>query len=432
MKRWLRLFYARINTLYMKSLSDQPIFPVFRKACPSLYFHARDFRSQILTRWYWWRANHRRDVVFLPALRGLAFTTRSYFSRIDKARRNESPKYIPVIKAARFMPPAPKNLGDDELSARLRIDNPSLFVAQLCDASVFGEHGDVITKDGILLADISYWNPSDIWLWNGKHKLIESNPLPEQKKLNGTYMLLTTSSAGINYFHWMFNLLPRISLLERAGVRIENIDGFLVNRMEILDVQRTMLQAVGIQPDHVIETDKNDAYQIGKLWVTSNLHSSGHRSRWSCDWLREKFISFSPPEKPTRRLYISREDASSRHIANEEEVLALLTLLGFEKVVIGKRSVFEQSALFASADVIVGVHGAGLANIVFCTPGTRIIDVIPVNWYPLYYLELSACMALNYYYVIADVHSFSRNRWEGDLILKLDRLVKILHTAGIT
>jgi capsular polysaccharide biosynthesis protein len=43
----------------------------------------------------------------------------------------------------------------------------------------------------------------------------------------------------------------------------------------------------------------------------------------------------------------------------------------------------EQVRLFKGARAVIGIHGAGLANMVFCRPGTTLIEVDPewpFNW----------------------------------------------------
>ena len=43
------------------------------------------------------------------------------------------------------------------------------------------------------------------------------------------------------------------------------------------------------------------------------------------------------------------------------------------------RTVAEQAALFASAEVVVAAHGAALANLVFARAGTAAIELIGTN-----------------------------------------------------
>ena len=52
-----------------------------------------------------------------------------------------------------------------------------------------------------------------------------------------------------------------------------------------------------------------------------------------------------------------------------------LTKLGFECVTLSNMRVQEQIRLFKEAQIVVGPHGGGLTNIVFCRPGTQIIEL---------------------------------------------------------
>ena len=48
--------------------------------------------------------------------------------------------------------------------------------------------------------------------------------------------------------------------------------------------------------------------------------------------------------------------------------------LGYIPVGLGEIKFSEQVDLFYHADYIVGLHGAGFANLVFCKPGTKVIE----------------------------------------------------------
>jgi capsular polysaccharide biosynthesis protein len=74
----------------------------------------------------------------------------------------------------------------------------------------------------------------------------------------------------------------------------------------------------------------------------------------------------------SKRLYVRRQN---RRPSNDAEVLATLGRYGFSEVVGEDLSVLEQMELFAEAEVVVGAHGAGLANTVFCGHGTTVIDL---------------------------------------------------------
>src|SRR5690606_19483755 len=99
---------------------------------------------------------------FLPAIRAISLTTRRYCKRLAAKGRAGEVRYISLGASRRFLPPAPRSLGDREIATRFVAKTPGLFVARLPDASTYGQPGDVVTSDGCLLPDLSYVYPADV------------------------------------------------------------------------------------------------------------------------------------------------------------------------------------------------------------------------------------------------------------------------------
>jgi hypothetical protein len=64
-----------------------------------------------------------------------------------------------------------------------------------------------------------------------------------------------------------------------------------------------------------------------------------------------------------RRLFVTRR--STRRLQNEAELVPVLRSFGFEVVDPSALTMAEQVDLFASASHVVGIHGAGLTNLIF-------------------------------------------------------------------
>ena len=75
-----------------------------------------------------------------------------------------------------------------------------------------------------------------------------------------------------------------------------------------------------------------------------------------------------------RRVYVTRRDARARRLLNEEDVVALVERHGFDAVTLTGMPLAEQIKLFASASHVIGSHGAGLGNIIFCQSGTALCE----------------------------------------------------------
>jgi capsular polysaccharide biosynthesis protein len=109
-------------------------------------------------------------------------------------------------------------------------------------------------------------------------------------------------------------------------------------------------------------------------------------------WWRQRLKHvLSPVPRPWRRLLLSRRQARNRRCCNEDQLLAALTPLGFERVDLEQRSVQDQWQLFAEAAIVMGVHGAGFTNLVACQPGALVVELVPDQGpYSHYYLMASA------------------------------------------
>ena len=84
----------------------------------------------------------------------------------------------------------------------------------------------------------------------------------------------------------------------------------------------------------------------------------------------------------------------------------------------------EQIDLFYNAECIVGLHGAGLANVVFCKSGTRVIELQSTYAGPMYE-NLAKKNDLNYTSIAVEAKQSSPNQ-QGHIHIPISSLNKIL------
>lgn len=83
-----------------------------------------------------------------------------------------------------------------------------------------------------------------------------------------------------------------------------------------------------------------------------------------------------PGDSPARgRILISRRNAKTRKIANEDALLGELAPLGFVAVCMEDLSLREQMTMVAEAEIVIGPHGAGMAHMVSARPGASFIEL---------------------------------------------------------
>jgi len=108
------------------------------------------------------------------------------------------------------------------------------------------------------------------------------------------------------------------------------------------------------------------------------------------------YYKLPPPPPPEQLLFVSRGRSKLGALLNEAEVLTSLMDYGFEFFSPRSDDLKEQIEAFQSARVIVAPHGEALANLVFCQPGTLVIELFPSNLVRSVYCWLALRLGLRY------------------------------------
>lgn len=249
-----------------------------------------------------------------------------------------------------------------------------------------------------------------------------------------------------NYYHWMADLLPRIELIRQSGIPLDSIDKFIMNPTG-LKIQAETLKFLGIPPEKIWVCEESIQVKAKELIIPSLTGSIWYMSKWVCDFLRQQFLPVAKQKQAGKaspeKIYICRE-SKYRRILNEPEVIAALSQAGFEIIRLESCSFIEQVALFASAKVVMSAHGSGLTNIVFCQPGTKVLELFASSYVVRFYWKLSNLVDLGYYYLIFDREKSANNLLKkietdpsqyndayDDFIINLDRLFELIKLAEI-
>jgi len=182
------------------------------------------------------------------------------------------------------------------------------------------------------------------------------------------------SRGDANYYHFVHDVLPRMAVLEQAGV--EPPDRWYVPHTTRF--QKELLELWGIREDQIINSDEVPHVRARTLVVPGVASTIERNPPWVSRLLRDRLVPAGIERVPGRNIYLARRAGlHNRAVLNEPEVLALLEPLGFEVVDPGALSVADQIRTFAEADVIVAPHGASLANLPFCSPGSALLELFP-------------------------------------------------------
>ncbi len=216
----------------------------------------------------------------------------------------------------------------------------------------------------------------------------------------GGRAILLGARGAHNFYHWSVDIIPKLGLLKMAGLQMQSDDIYIVPFARS-GFMIELLARFGISPDQLVQSEDISPYLCAdELIVPRMCNRMGlGMGTWLPVFMREAMVEkCHPPQPPVRKLFISRHAnrADGRAINNRQEVEACFRSYGFEIVLPEELSVLAQASTFSQASVVAGVHGAGLTNLLYCSPGTKVIEFYGAHFAPCYQ-AICALSGLEYY-----------------------------------
>ena len=381
--------------------------PAARGAIGFLALQARRLRQKTLRRF----------------VRGVWLHTGDYLAHAASERPGFSfPAALPSGRIVIDPPTFARNSSVNSGGGRIVINYPQPVVTVLARPWVVGSDGAIVGRDRRLLWDLSY-------TWPG---MASSHPIYHRRALNavelpGRTVTLATMAADTNYFHFLLNSLARLAYLDRVS-GLEPADRYLVSG-PVTAFVADALGLFGIPRHRLIGTAGQDAFRPESLIAPPLVPDPFVVPAEACAFLRRHVLAALPPRsRSRRRILVDRTDAATRRIANLEELRPLLADLDIQPVQLAGLSLAAQAALFNDAELVMASHGAALANVIFCEPGTRVLQILAPGMMEREYRAVSQHARLHHDYVVArfatpaDAHLPRKHR---DLVLP-PRLLRAL------
>lgn len=299
-----------------------------------------------------------------------------------------------LYPAETWTPPRPAIAGArrpvelEKLAGPLRRD--ATVVAELPDAELFIRNDSLATadRDGRLQVDLSL-GPFPHFV----RDRVVADTGAQSLDLDEAVVLLDPFPAA-NLGHFLLDQLSRLGRYRRAGAMLARATA--IGPPLAAAFQQELAARIGI--GGWLGTDRVARVRVRRLWVSTECRELQHPAQlcapWNIAWLRD--LLDAPERSGTRRLFVSRADGPSRGLANEAALRDELDRHGYEAIVPGRMPYRDQLAAFRAASHVVACHGAALAHLVACAPGTHVLEM----FHPLYgtwaYAMLAEAAGLRY------------------------------------
>ena len=207
-----------------------------------------------------------------------------------------------------------------------------------------------------------------------------------KKKVKGNVLSLIQGASGNNYWHWLFDLLPKVEILNFSS-KIKNFDYYYIPNLNkyIID----SLKVYGIKKNQLINSQKYKHLEADKVFFLENIYlkkGSFQKQFENIPYIvikaiRNKFLKYKRKKFNYKKIYIDRSDSKfiHYHFYKNTEIIKKLKDKKFGIFKLSTLSIFDQISLFNTSKVILGLHGAGFANVIFCKKKTKIYEIIRKN-----------------------------------------------------
>jgi len=241
----------------------------------------------------------------------------------------------------------------------------------------------------------------------------------------------TTSGRSPNYALWLLEDLPRLRGIEFYERHIgEHVK--LVVRDDMPVWMRDHLRLLGFDSNTWINYDY-EKVNVKNLVVPKMSRVNSHGTEYAPadrSWVadRLKIAAGVGAAKSPNRVFVSRQGQSNRKILNFKEVKSVLDAHGIVTIEAETLTSQEQIQLFSNVELIVGVHGAGLANMIF-SEDAHVVEIKPPDTQHTIFYIIANEFNINYDLLFCKSRRGAKpyNKKNRNVIVDVKKLNNLLH-----
>ena len=324
--------------------------------------------------------------------------------------RLPQPRALPAEEALHFRMPEPFTL--------------EIFLSRMSSVRVLPKELLLLSADGQLFLDGLVPFPQQyalreggaIWHCADDSRLLLKLP----RQCRSVEQPCVWIGTGGGHFQWLFESLARLWAVEQQP-SLASLP--LLVQPDLNRWQDELLQLLGYGAERRIEVPADTMLECSELHAAS-LVSAGHFiSPVAIQYLRRALAKrVAPAADAPRRIYLSRQGMTTRRLANEAELLPLLEQHGFAVVQVQTLGAAEQLALFQGAELILGMEGAALVNLLIAPSHARVGVIMARGLYQARHYYVSAPIGQELTYLCAEP-DFASNPMLSECDVVLSRAV---------
>jgi hypothetical protein len=220
------------------------------------------------------------------------------------------------------------------------------------------------------------------------------------------------------YFHWLFDALSRLMLVEEFYKEYKVILPISYKKYSYVQESLKLLDF------DVVYYNNDEVLKVKNLALPGHTAPTGNYKLSLIIKLKERLLRAvvnSIKKNQGKRIYISRSKAARRVLTNEIALYSLLAKFNIEFHCFEDYNLNQQIMLANSCVFMTGMHGAGFSNMIFMEPNSTILEIQAFNNHMNVFFSLASELNFNYYYL----NTFANEK--NELIIDIDKFEKLLN-----
>ncbi|MDR6383861.1 glycosyltransferase family 61 protein [Paraburkholderia caribensis] len=264
------------------------------------------------------------------------------------------------------------------VQSELRFD--ASYVVEYDYAEILPQYGMVLANHKYLITDSAHVKPCHVPLFTEAVRAISDNRALVVCRAAMQYARSGCVYIGHNknYYHWLLDEVPRLSLLQLSG---QYQDAPILIDVSAAQWQIELLHRLGIEHSRLRAVDFSEPLGVNNLIVPSRLSKEMVAHPDAVGFMRAQLVpnadSLTP--RPGKRIFLSRGEKTARSMLNENEVINKFKRAGFLIVDTGRMTLDQQIDLFSDVEIIAGPGGAALTNALFAPRNAKVISLSSTN-----------------------------------------------------
>ena len=267
-----------------------------------------------------------------------------------------------------------------ELYIPIKYPNSNInnFLCKLNNAKIYSSWGFYFTSNNKIIKEVLPFNriltlKSELGGRFAFYKL-------RFKKKTDLNVFSLQSIWNVCFGHWIHETLPKLFILKDTGY-LDKIDAFILGDGCKSKFHNDSLEIFGIDKNKIIYISDQTEILCKNLYLSSFPSENTHYPDiWICNKYRElskELIKNYDAAKFPKKIYLTRKNVKTRRMLNEEDLMYILSNLGYKMICPEEYSLQEQFCMFYNADKIISILGSGLTNLVCSKNSISVLGIMP-------------------------------------------------------